>query len=176
MHHHHAKFFKAFLFIYLIFSLYMLSEHNFGTVLGMLGLGLGLLVAILAHSRYGYLTIALLLVHMVIEWSEHGAHLTNYSGGEIALSVTHAILDFVFLYQELRVHATRYWKTLFASISVALIIILATGYVFVSEAKNSTEEHGESSSLVESFVVGGMFGCILSHLFRRKDECGHSHD
>ncbi len=189
MHHHHAKFFKIFLFIYLIFSLYMLSEHNFGTALGITGLGLGLLVAILAHSRYGYLTIALLLVHMLIEWSEHGLHWAEYSSGEMTMNVIHAVLDFVFLYQELRVHASKYFTPIFSGIIVALV--LTFGYSAVTEnLEHSSEEaheiagedaeeeheHEHGGSLVEAFVVGGMFGCILSHLFRRKDECGQSHD
>lgn len=186
MHHHHAKYFKAFLAVYLIFSIYMLSEHNFGNLIGMTGLGLGLLVALLAHSRYGYLTIGLLLVHMVIEWSEHGLHWADYSSGEMTMNVIHIALDFIFLYQELKVHAARYFAPIFSGIIVVLCLIFAHGmYIEHSEhereeiTENSTEEAHEDEhggSLVESFVVGGMFGCILSHLFRRKDECGHSHD
>jgi len=183
MHHHHAKYFKAFLAVYLIFSIYMLSEHNFGNLMGMLGIGLGLLVAVLAHSRYGYLTIGLLLVHMLIEWSEHGMHWADYSNGEIAMNVIHIALDFIFLYQELRVHAARYFKPIFSGVIIALCLTFAHGVYIehreheihgVEEVHHDEEEH--EGSLVEAFVVGGMFGCILSHLFRRKDECGHSHD
>ncbi len=189
MHHHHAKFFKAFLAVYLIFSIYMLSEHNFGNLIGMTGLGLGLLVALLAHSRYGYLTIGLLLVHMVIEWSEHGLHWADYSSGEITMNVIHIALDFIFLYQELKVHAARYFAPIFSGIIIVLCLIFAHG-MYIEHNEHAADEahelhegeeahedeHDHGGSLVESFVVGGMFGCILSHLFRRKDECGHSHD
>ncbi len=152
----------------------MLSEHNFGTLIGISGIAAGLVIALLAHSRYGYLTIGLLLVHMCIEWLEHAAHWYEYSSGELTLSIIHVSLDFIFLYQELRVHAERYFKTIFVAVIIAIAgIFIAGSNSHTDTTKNSTEESG---SLIESFVVGGMFGCILSHLLRRKDECGHSHD
>jgi hypothetical protein len=87
------------------------------------------------------------------------------------------------------VHAARYFAPIFSGIIVVLCLIFGHGMYVEHKERAADEahelhegeeahedEHDHGGSLVESFVVGGMFGCILSHLFRRKDECGHSHD
>ena len=164
--HHHNRFFKGFLVIYLIFSIIALFEHDFASPVAITGIVAGFALAIVAHKRYGLLTIALLLVHMLIEWFEHSLHWRDYSTKEITLHGIHAALDFVFLFQELRAHAFKIWKRAFTVVVLIILTVIIVNFNKVS----ATEAEGISSILIEAFVVGGMYGCILSHLFK-KESC-----
>ena len=162
--HHHNKFFKSFLVVYLIFSVMALFEHNFASSAAISGIIAGFALAIIAHKRYGLLTVALLLVHMFIERFEHSLHWREYSTNEIALHGMHVALDFIFLFQELRAHAFKIWKPTFGVvIAVILTMILINFNATLTAGVEST-----SNILIEAFVVGGMYGWILSHLFKRE--------
>lgn len=162
--HHHNRFFKSFLVVYLIFSVIALLEHDFGSATAISGIVAGFVLALFAHKKYGLLTIALLLVHMFIEWFEHSLHWRDYSTKEIILHGIHAVLDFVFLFQELRAHAFKIWKRAFGLVILVIITMILINY----GAIHADEAEGAHNVLVEAFVVGGMYGCILSHLFKRE--------
>lgn len=172
------RFFKAFLIIYVGFLVVHSISLDWDSWMVPVALALGLGVAALAHTRYGILTIGLLLVHMGLEWAERARHGWHYSPGEIALHAVHACLDFTFLYQELRMHARRYHKPLFTGITACLILLFMGLYTpaprspFLLAAMrfhtHQWHKHGHGSSPIEPFVMGGMFGCIMSHLLSKR--------
>lgn len=171
------KFFTLFLFVYVSFLIFHSFSLSWDSPIVPLLLGVGFLVAVLAHTRYGILTIVLLLVHMILEWIEYARHGWHFSKGEIVLHTVHVCLDLVFLRQELKVHLKRFRVLSFTVVIIGLVIVFALNYQspqnhLLTQAIHGhghTHAHG-NSSLVEPFVLGGMFGCILYHLKKKKQE------
>jgi len=166
------KFFKAFLLVYLLFLLYHASHLEWKSWLAILGLISGITLAIVAHMRRGYGTLILLTIHMTIEWSEYAKHGTRYSGREILFYGTHTILDFTFLWHEVRTHLTKFRYIIMGSIAIGLITLFLcinhtepqpNGFGIIEGYKNM-----QGSNIIEAVVIGGILGCTLSHLFARK--------
>lgn len=168
--HTHDKFFKAFLVIYLGFLLYHASTLDLGSWLVTTGLIIGITLSIVAHIRHGYSTILLLLAHMTIEWIEYTNHGSHYSNKELVFYGLHVVLDFVFLWQEAKVHLPHFRYYIMGIVgSAVLIIIINMQY---SEPVHTfgvhLVEHEHKSSILETLVIGGVLGCTLSHFFRKK--------
>jgi hypothetical protein len=126
-----------------------------------MGLCTGIALAIVAHMRHGYGTIILLLVHMTIEWSEYARH-GAYSNKEIVFYGLHTMLDIVFLWQEARTHLFRFRYILMGS----TILYLKLLFVCMRHISHSIPAY--TTNLIEIVVIGGIAGCTLSHLIRRK--------
>jgi arginine exporter protein ArgO len=160
---------KLFLFGYLI----VLGLHIFETgfepswsiplILG------GFVLAIVAHRWSSILSILFLLVHMVIEAIEYSTQ--PLSGISVFWFFFHVILDFVFLYGETSKHFQKAKIPLFLSGLVAIISI----YVFLPRYINHSSSHANGEPLMVYFVLGGIVGCVLSHLLphSRKHEEVH---
>jgi hypothetical protein len=170
------QFFKAFLLVYVGFLIFHAISLQWDSWIVGISLLVGFGVALLAHTRYGILTIGLLVVHMALEWIEYAHHEWYFSKGEIFFHGIHVCLDFVFLYQELRVHARRYWRLSLIAITAGLVILFGMNYqpqpknrfmqaIYAHAHKHS---HNHRDAPIEPFVIGGMFGCILSHLVAKK--------
>lgn len=97
---------------------------------------------------------------------------------DLGFELFHIGLDIVFLVTELRIHAKR-WVSSLVAIAASLVVIwfmAATGgaSVLVGYAGEGVFE------FFEYLVVGGILGCVVSHLYRgrERDECechDHSH-
>lgn len=134
---------------------------------------LGLSLAVFAHAKQNYFTVILLLVHMSIEWFEWSQ--TEFTLGGILLSLGHIAMDFIFLSHELSAHMKEHKNKILIFVSIFLVAVFSVGYFFLREA-SGIEVVVE---VVEPFVVGGVLGCIASHLFyhlrksNKKEECCH---
>lgn len=161
--HKHILSFRAFLVIYLCFLIYHTIHIEFVSWIQIVALCIGFILALIAHSRQGYATVLLLLLHMAIEWSEYAQHTTPYSEKELLFYGIHILLDVVFLWQELGAHMSQVkWKILGGA---TLILIAVTLY----SSFNTVTLYSETTSIVfEMLVIGGIFGCTLTHLFQRK--------
>lgn len=115
----------------------------------------GLVLAISAHARKNYITLAILALHMGIEWFEWSQEVLSM--GDIAFNLLHITMDFIFLSHELRVHAKRYRTVVLASVSVLLVMIFCIGHTVSVEVNNL--------KYLEPFVIAGVLGCILSHIY-----------
>ena len=115
----------------------------------------GIALAILAHARKNYFTIAILVLHMGIEWFEWSRQVL--SAHQIAFNCAHAAMDFIFLSHEIKIHAGKYRILILASLTVSLVAIFSFGRSISIEA--------ESLQNLEPFVLGGVLGCICSHLW-----------
>ncbi len=116
---------------------------------------LGLALAYIAHTRSNYIVIMVLVLHMGIEWTEWSHEIQSPT--QIVFNGIHAAMDFIFLSHELRVHAKQYRKLVIFSVAGLLVIIFISGH-YVSMGTQII--HG-----FEPFVVGGVLGCIFSHLY-----------
>lgn len=167
---------KLLFLLFLIFYAFTMLEHtlkidfNFISIIVFL---LGLSLAIFAHARKNYFTVILLLIHMSIEWFEWSQK--SFSMNETLLNLGHVVMDFVFLYHELSAHFGKYKKTLLFVISIFLISIFSISYFFLSDV-SSLDIVVET---IEPFVIGGILGCVGSHLIyhikrfgKKKEEGG----
>lgn len=149
---------------------------------GMLG---GMAVALVAHKRHGYLPSVFLVGHMLIEWYHHALHGNHYESGEITFHGIHAALDMVFLYVEAKERFGKYALCFLGLVVLTLLGIFAYNYVtapptfvlspLIAQAleiqKATSEHHAHGGGLLHHMVIGGMLGCVVSHLLlapRRK--------
>jgi hypothetical protein len=168
------KFFKLFLVVYLVFLLAHASLLSWTSPIVFISACVGFTIALLAHARFGLVTIVLLLIHMGLEWREYAAHGWHFSLFEIILYVIHICLDFIFLYQELTIHMKKFRTHSLIGVVVFLGIISIAYYEFppINLAEQEIHHsHGHShddDSPVKPFILGGMLGCVLYHL-RKKE-------
>lgn len=151
-------FFRVFLVCYVVLLIVHTASLQWNSSLMAISMVTGFVVAFFAHTQYGALTIGLLLVHMTLEWLEYTRHCWHFSSREMLLHSVHASFDTLFLYQELRAHMKKYYDTCFLFVMCVLV------FFFVIQSENRAHIHTHQNSFVESFVVGGMFGCIICHL------------
>ena len=140
---------------------------------------MGLALALFAHARKNYVTVILLVVHMSIEWFEWSQ--MRFSTFDTIFNIGHILMDFVFLSHELTAHTKKYRYQILFGVSLFLISVFGFSRLFLSD----TPEVESIVSIVEPFVVGGVLGCVGSHLFYhlkrfgRKGsdggECCHEH-
>lgn len=158
--------FKLFLIIYIGFLSYHALELDFNAVT-ISGILIGLFIAFASHLKHGNAAILLLLAHIVIEWVHYAKSGFNYSSKELAFNGVHAILDFILLYQESKLHLRKYLYQIFFGILIAIGAII----IFTPKEIHEEVSHNESSFPFEAVVTGGILGCALSHLISKK----HSH-
>lgn len=146
--------FVVFLFVYAVCVVAhaLLVVSNGGATLWFM---CGLVLAFCAHARKNYITITILVVHMGIEWFEWSHQKLMLR--QVALNGIHAVMDFVFLSHELKVHVGRYRHAV--SIVVACVLVSA---FFFGQAHTCRVDSLED---IEPFILGGVLGCLLSHIY-----------
>lgn len=144
--------------------------HSWQLLAGMFG---GLAAALVAHKRHGYLPSCFLVTHMIIEWYHHALHGSHYDSGEITFHGIHTLLDIVFLHVEAKVHYQKFALLLVVCVVITLIGIFVHYYVPASSpalwSSVIEEKSLHSNSVLNYVVIGGMLGCVLSHLFFRTE-------
>ena len=143
------RLFIVFLVIYLGF----LAHHAIHEV--SLSMIFGIVVALFAHARKNLLTIGLLFSHMATEWFEWGS-------GQILLwvllgNLIHAGMDFIFLHHEVKVHLRKNSRWILSGAFFVLIFI----FFFASKIG----VHEKSMGILHQFVLGGVIGCVASHIY-----------
>lgn len=168
--HIHQKIFRTFLIIYLVFLSYHISQIGSGTSFAIIGLGIGILIAVLVHRFRGYGTSILLVIHMTIEWIEYVAHGFHYSYTELAFYGLHTLLDFTFLWYEVKTYLPKSrYRVIGVFGCMAIIFFVAVQYgESLREHGVGLPHHEHGTGLVEMTVIGGILGCTLSHLFGKR--------
>ncbi|HRH25307.1 MAG TPA: hypothetical protein PLQ20_03165 [Candidatus Paceibacterota bacterium] len=155
---------KLFLFGYLVALSVHIAETGFEPNWSVPLIFGGFLLAIFAHRFSSILSILFLLVHMVLEAIEYSAHPVY---GMVAFwFFFHVALDFIFLFGETSKHFKKAKIPLFLSGVVAIGSI----YLFLPKYIDQFNSHSEHESLMVYFVLGGIVGCVLSHLIPHKHE------
>lgn len=167
--------FKLFLVAYASILLLHVKRLDLVSWLSWGALVSGLAVAVLAHSRLGCLTIILLVGHISIEWIEHARHGWSYSTEDVIFHGVHALMDFAFLFGELRRLLPKWSKHVLIGV-VSMILIIFCSFrqpppsnpylkaILVRAIKHSCQHGGFPT---EALIVGGMFGCVACHMCRR---------
>jgi arginine exporter protein ArgO len=149
---------KVFLTGYLIALSFHISNAGFESTWSISILLGGFLLALVAHKWSSVLSILFLLVHMVLEAIEYSTH--PLVGILAFWFFFHVILDFAFLYGETSKHFAKAKIPLFLSGLVAISSI----YLFLPRYINHSSSHTNGEPLMVYFVLGGIVGCVLSHL------------
>lgn len=143
---------KIFLVIYLILLLPHLLEIPLAITTVAI-LVSGLLFAVIAHqSRYTILATLFLVLHMVLELPHMIEHVGHAGLGAVFGHGLHIIFDLVFLYTLTK--SVRYFIFF-----VFIILIIGTTVNSLSI---------EIMSETRPFVLGGVLGCIVTHLLFQK--------
>jgi hypothetical protein len=160
---------------FLLIYLYVLFNHIFEINPSIYLLGFlfgGLVLAVYAHRKKHWSSIPFLVLHMVIEAIEFSSTGFSFGGWTLFWVLVHIAMDVVFLWDEVRRHFPQ------AKYILSSSILLAIGAIYLFSPKI----HSASSSFMDSFhdqielfVLGGVIGCVLSHLIphKHKNENGH---
>lgn len=147
------KLFKLLFIVFLISYFIFLLNHAINEISVWLFLGIG--IAILSHAKKNLLTLMLLLGHMGIEWFEWGAETLVLS--LVLLNIVHAIMDFVFLNHEIKVHLKKINSNL---LLLFVLIFLICLYMYSPNIKVDED----ILDILHRFVLGGVIGCVGTHL------------
>jgi hypothetical protein len=161
--HTHKPFFRIFLVVYFLFLIYHATSIHFDSWIPVTALGIGILLSIMAHMRHGYGTIVLLLIHIILEWIEYTQHRHTFTEKELIFYTIHSVLDYIFLWEEVRTHARKWKYALGGSLVLLYLLIHMSGNVTATH-----NEHEHESSSIEVLVIGGMLGCTTFHLFLKR--------
>ncbi|MCC7436274.1 hypothetical protein IT402_00130 [Candidatus Nomurabacteria bacterium] len=130
----------------------------------LLFLGLGFVVAIISHRTSHVISLLFLVAHMTIESIEYSSLGFSFGLAFLFWVLVHIAMDYVFLWGEVKKHFYNVRYKIFSSIALGLICI----YFFVP--KVAGEISTSHSSILEFIVLGGVMGCVLSHLLPHKHE------
>lgn len=105
---------------------------------------------------------------MLIEWYHHALHSNHYTTGEFFFHGVHALLDAVFLYVEAKEHYAKYAFPALVTIAGVIAMVFVTNYVpaqpsFTGAVKGLPHNH--DGGFLHHLMIGGILGCVLSHLF-----------
>lgn len=147
--------FTLFLFFYFAFLL----SHAIHEISIWMFLGLG--VAVLSHAKKNPITLILLLGHVAVEWFGWGVQELILS--VMILNIIHAVMDFVFLNHEIKIH------TKLNSYLVLFLVFIFLIFIYFSAPTININEN--ILEVLHRFVLGGVIGCVGTHLiFHLKKE------
>lgn len=154
-------FWKVFLVVYLIRLLIHVFESGV-TLKTLPFFAIGFIVALISHRTTHVLSLLFLVAHMTIESIEYSTAGFAFSAGVLFWVLVHIVMDYTFLWGEIKKHFYSVRYQMWSSISLGLICI----YFFVPKVAGSLAEG--HSSILEFIVLGGVMGCVLSHLVPHK--------
>ena len=178
IHKYSQSFFKVFLVVYAGSLLIQAKSLSWDSPLATLvSLGAGFALVLFAHSRTGYITIALLTLHISLEWYEHARHMWHYSLSQTVVHAIHTLLDITFVLREIRLHAKKHFKLVVGILTSGITTLFFAAYVptpknpyLVSAMKNSHSSHSHNHGPMGPFLIGGVLGCVLYHTSRIKKD------
>lgn len=166
---------KIFSVVFFVVYGAMLLMHIFGNtpatfaLLGTVCAGLAFAVAV--HMQRGIVSLVLLLSHMSIEWYVHAKHGAHYTSGDLFFHGAHAFGDVVLLIMEARHHWGKKWLLLFVGVLATIACMVWWLYVPPMPSFSSSGGqilHAHAPSTLHQFILGGMLGCVVMHLFYKK--------
>lgn len=161
-----STFFKVFLVLYALLLVSHVAEMEWHAAEFFIPATVGLVLAVIAHSRFAMLAIILLIAHMSIEWAGYALHAESITLMTAVLLAIHVGMDFTFLYQELRTHYHKHRWIVFCVVALAMPCIALTARL-TSHAHDAAHSHAHSHGSFTALIIGGILGCIISHLARQ---------
>ncbi len=154
---------KSFLVVYLGVLLFHVFET--GLTLRMLPfLVLGFVIALISHRTSHVISLLFLVAHMTIEAIEYSLYGTSFTIGVLLWIAIHVGMDGVFLWGEVKRHFFGVRYQMWSSIALGVLCV----YFFVPSIPLVGETLEHSPSLIEFIVIGGVMGCVLSHIIPHK--------
>jgi hypothetical protein len=147
--------------IFLALYLAVLLSHVFETGISwklVPFLVLGFVVAIISHRTNHVLSLLFLVAHMSIESIEYASLGFAFSFTVLFWLLVHVAMDYTFLWGEVKRHFYSVRYQMYSSIALGLVCI----YFFVPKVAGALSE--THASILELIVLGGVMGCVLSHL------------
>jgi hypothetical protein len=140
------KILTALIFVYFLFLLH----HAIYEISWFLFSGVGL--AIWSHTRKGWATPSLLILHMSLEWVEwlHSLVLWAWLG-----RLVHATMDVAFFQHEISAHK-RAGAWIWGG-AIFLLILISSSFLFKIPE--------EALEILHQFSLGGAVGCVGSHIY-----------
>ncbi len=123
---------------------------------------LGFIVALFAHRTTHVLSLLFLVAHMTIESIEYASVGFSFTTAVLFWVIVHIVMDYVFLWGEVKKHFYNVRYQMWSSIVLGVVCI----YFFVPKVVGVLAE--SHSSILEFIVLGGVMGCVLSHLVPHK--------
>lgn len=139
-----------------IFILQHAIEINFLNPLVILGLIIGLSLALISHFYSGKIAIFLLITHMCIEAINNSVNFEFYY---IPVILLHLVNDTLLLYKESS-NDTKNPKRTMILTGILLIGVVIISKTIGLEIPENTHEP------IEAVVMSGMLGCVL-HFFKK---------
>lgn len=127
-------------------------------------LALGFVVALVSHRTSHVVSLLFLVAHMTIEAIEYASVGFAFTASILFWILVHVTMDYVFLWGEVKRHFFTFRYQMWSSIALALVCV----YLFVPEVSSALEQG--QTSILEFIVIGGVMGCVLSHLVPQKHE------
>ncbi len=156
---------KTFLAVYIGVLLVHVFETGISWAL-LPFLVLGFVVAIISHRTSHVISLLFLVAHMTIEAIEYASHGFNFGGAVLFWILAHIAMDYVFLWGEVKRHFYTVRYQMYSSIALGVVCI----YFFVPKVASTLTQ--TNASLLELIVLGGVMGCVLSHLLPHR----HTHE
>lgn len=154
---------KGFLALYLVVLLVHVFESGLSWGIAPF-LALGFVVALISHRTSHVISLLFLVAHMTIEAIEYAAHGSAFTTGILIWVMIHVAMDGVFLWGEVKRHFYSVRFPMWSTIALGIICI----YFFVPH--QVTGVISQAPSMMEFIVIGGVMGCVLSHLVPHKHE------
>ncbi len=149
-----TKYKHLFFLIFLPSYLIIQTTHGWEHILDPL-LWIGVIVATLAHARRNILTLILLFSHMIIEWFEWGS--TEILPWILLSNLFHTGMDFIFLHHEIKVHLKKDPTWILIGVFLTLF--------FIFSVTSQIEIPEQMIERTHPFVLGGVIGCVASHIY-----------
>lgn len=158
---------KIFLAVY--FAVLLVHVFETGISWGLVPfLVLGFIVAIISHRTSHVISLLFLVAHMTIEAIEYASAGSTFTTTILVWIGVHVAMDGVFLWGEVKRHFPAVAYQMWSTITLGVVCI----YFFVPKVAGAlTESH---SSILEFIVLGGVMGCVLSHLLPSRNH-NHQH-
>ncbi len=130
----------------------------------------GFFLALFSHRTSHVISLLFLVAHMTIEAIEYATQGMSFSTTILVWVGIHVVMDGVFLWSEVKRHFNQVRYQMWSTIVLGIVCI----YVFVPKIATVSSALEGHESLVEFVVIGGVIGCVLSHILPHR-HATHSH-
>ncbi len=129
---------------------------------------IGFFLAIVSHRTNHVISLLFLVAHMTIEALEYATQGTSFTALVVLWVAVHVGMDGIFLWGEVKRHFYQVRYQMWSTIALGVVCV----YLFVPRVAALSHAVGQHQAITEFLVIGGVIGCVLSHIIPTK----HSHE
>jgi hypothetical protein len=121
---------------------------------------IGFFLALFSHRTSHVISLLFLVAHMTIEAMEYGTQGGSFTPIVLLWVAIHVAMDGVFLWGEVKRHFYQVRYQMWSTIALGVACI----YFFLPKVASISGVIEGHQSTVEFIVLGGVIGCVLSHI------------